>query len=75
LLCGATGLKRSWYSAEVMNETDHGVLFVDVSERRAVDLTQPEIDPTQIRIAAQITEVLRSHKRSVVLSIQSTVDC
>jgi len=59
-----------------MNEQTMACCLLTSLSGAAVDLTQPEIDPTQIRISAQITEVLRStNARLYSASIkQSIVD-
>ena len=48
---------------------DHRMLFGDVAKCSAVDLAQPEKEPRDVRIAAQITEILSGHKRSVVFGV------
>jgi hypothetical protein len=54
--------------------TDHRMLLGNISQRPAINLAQPEEETAEVRITAQVAEVLCGHKGSVVLSIdKSTV--
>src|SRR6266571_3282940 len=48
---------------------NHRMLFGNVSQWRAVYLTQPEQESSHVRIAPQVTKILRRHKGAVVLGI------
>ena len=47
----------------------HRVLRVAVAKRKAIDLAQPEEKTADVRVAPQITRILREHKRAVVFRI------
>ena len=49
--------------------TDQRVLFRDVAQRRTVRLTQPERKARHVRVAPEVTKVLRGHRRAVVLLV------
>ena len=49
--------------------TDHRVLLAAVSQRTAVNLAQPEKEAGHIRIAPQVSRVLRKNKRAIVLGV------
>jgi hypothetical protein len=45
------------------------MLLRDIPQRRTAYLTQPEQKSANIRVAPQITKILRRHERSVVFSV------
>lgn len=49
--------------------TNHGVLLVYVSQRTAVNLSEPKHESRNIRISSEIPTILREDEGSVILGI------
>jgi hypothetical protein len=63
-----TELNRCRYSVDAINEQTIACCLL-ASQCTAADLSQPEEKTGYVRIAPQIADVLREHKRPVVLCI------